>query len=330
MNKEKIIYVCVLGAVFLGVFAVYHFYFAAKLEQYAKHEQLLTALQQTETSLVTTFGTAEPDDVIRDHRGKVESWREAITSRVPYFSDAEWRTHEKPPEDVFILQFWYGDESRKMVTELWEKAQKAFGPQVYQRMPSGFPNEVQSMLGVAYSEQWQGMDIKAEQVNAHLERLRFGISAFELLMDSNVMTISTLGVEELKHAGFIDNGVTYTRLKLSFTMEMEALVDFLEKLRLADTFYSIEGMRISHPYILYKYEPKMQVDMYLLRATQGDDFVSSMTTTSATASTIYSQQIGGLGGRGVGRGDDDDEVVAEPGAFGRGWKWFKRTVLYTN
>ncbi len=332
MTKERVIYIGALLALFAGVFAVYQFYFAAKLERYAQHQALLTSLQATEAKLKTTFGNASPADVITDHNGKVEAWREAIAQRVSFFTDNDWRIHEKPPEDVFILQFWYGDESRKMVTELWEKAQKKYGPLVYQNMPQGFPSTVQSMLGVAYSEQWQGMDVDAELVNQQLERLEFGISAIEMLMNANALGIYQVGIEELGNSGFIGKGVDYTRVKLSFRMETKDLVEFLETLRQADTYYSVQGMRLSHPYILAQYEPQLQVDMYLLRTKQEEGFDPAGTAGGGSAGAGYETAFSstGLNARPGLSTIDDEVVMEEPGAFGKAWKWFKRTVLYTN
>ncbi len=333
MTKERLIYIGALLAVFAGVFAVYHFYFAAKLERYAQHQALLESLQATEAKLKTTFGNASPEDVIRDHNGKVEAWREAISQRTTFFTDQDWRIHEKPPEDVFILQFWYGDESRKMVTDLWEKAQKKYGPLVYQNMPQGFPSTVQSMLGVSYSEQWQGMDVDAALVNTELEKLEFGISAIEMLMNNNALGIYQVGIEELGDAGFIGKGVKYTRVKLSFRMEIKDLVEFLENLRQADSFYSVEGMRLTHPYILAQYEPQLQVDMYLLRTKQEEGFDPAGSAGGGSAGAGYENNFSSTGltlGGNRANTIDDDVVMEEPGTIGKAWKWFKRTVLYMN
>jgi hypothetical protein len=331
MNKERLIYMGALAAVFIGVFCVHHFYFAAKLERYAQHKKLLDSLQVSEVKLKAEFGPKDPDDVIRDFNGKEQVWKDAIASRVPFFSDAEWRDHEPPPEDVFILQFWYGTESRKVVSALWEKAQQEYGAQVLQRMPEGFPNSVQAMLGVAYSESWQGRNITAEMVNAQLERLHFGVSAFELLMDNKALQISRVAVEDIGGAGFIAKGVDYTRLGLSFMMEMKDLVKFLEKMRLEESFFSVQGMRISHPYILARYEPQLQVDMYLLRAKAAEDFSADGGGGGGSAAEGYGTSFGAVPLIRNGTSDSGNSRVKEsPGAAGKAWKWFKRNVLFTN
>lgn len=338
MNRERIIYVIALLLVFAGVFAVYKFYFSAKLEQYAKHEETLNKLQDVERKLKQTFGAKQPDDVIRDYNGKVEAWNEAIALRVPFFNDEDWREHETPPTDVFILQFWYGDESRRMVEEVWEKAQRKYGAQVFQRMPEGFPGSLQSMLGVVYAEDWRGRDVKAENVNEQLERLSYGISALEMLMDADALQISLVGIEKLGEAGFIGQGINYTRLRLSFTMEAKALVDFLEGIRQEDRFYSVQGMRIAHPYILARYEPQLEVDMFLIRATPEEEgFDTTLAKAAPSAAALYE---GGVKEEGVLnsisprrariRAQLNEAEEVEPGVFGKAWKWFKRYVLYTN
>jgi hypothetical protein len=342
--------VSALVLVFAGVFAVYKFYFAEKLATYAQHKELLSALQAREAELKTTFGTAEPDDLIRDYRGKVEAWNDAIVRRAPFFQDQEWREHEKPPQDVFILQFWYGDETKRMIEEIWEDAQKKYGAQVFERMPEGFPYNLQTMLGVVYAAEWQGRDVKADDVNTQLERLSYGISALRMLMDANAQKINMLEIQELGGAGFISKGVKYTRLKLSFMMNASDLVDYLDGLRTADSFYSVEGMRISHPYVLHRYEPLLTVDMYLLRAKQEEDFVTQLTGGgTASAADVYASS-GGLGGAiasggGAAASDDgagnrrrnrvsrDDEAPQERqelGFMGRTWKWIKRNIFFTN
>lgn len=339
LNRERVIYVGVLLLVFAGIFAVHRFYFSAKLEKYAQHQQLLEAMRKAESNLKSTFGNAQPDDVIRDHSGKVEAWNEAIAQREPFFTDKDWREHETPPQDVFILQFWYGDTSQKMVEELWEKAQKKYGPQLYERMPAGFPTNVQSMLGVAKAESWQGLNIEAKLVNGQLERLRYGISAFELLMDNNALKINELAIEELGSSGFLGKDAYYTRLRMSFMMEAKDLVSFLDGLRMKDTYYSVEGMRVTHPYVLARYEPQLNVDMFLLRTRSEEGESAEKPVVSAAEG--YAGKFGSpalaLGGAGSdnaaaaeGTEVGEDGAAPEPGRVAKAWKWFKRNVLVMN
>ncbi len=338
MNRDRVIYISVLVLMVAVCFGVYQFYFKAKLAKYAQDKALLESLNSTYSGLNSTFKDEVPDTVIAQHRAVVESWKDAISARLPYFNDSEWREYEKPPEDVFILQFWYGEQTAKMTKELWEKAQKKYGVQVYQRIPM----DIQTMLGVAYSEEWQGYDITAKLVTDQLERLKYGMSLFELLMDNNAQFISRVAIYDPKPAGFIGNTVEYSRAGLAFSMEMEDLVKFLEKLRMSDKFYSIEGMKVSHPRILMKYEPMMEVEMFLLRTHPKPDATGVI---GGGASVAVVPRLGDPGtppGAGLlstrsrreALYDEEDgaggAAAAEPSGAAKFWKWFKRTVLFTN
>lgn len=336
MNRDRVIYISVLVLMVAVCLGVYQFYFKAKLAKYAQDKALLEALNTTYSGLNSTFKDEDPDTVIAQHSAVVESWKDAISARVPYFNDSDWREYEKPPEDVFILQFWYGEQTAKMTKELWEKAQKKYGVQVYQRIPM----EIQTMLGVSYAEKWQGYDITPKLVTDQLERLKYGISIFEMLMDNNAQFISRVAIYDPKPAGFIGNTVEYSRAGLAFSMEMEDLVKFLEKLRMSDKYYSIEGMKVSHPRILMKYEPMMEVEMFLLRTHPKPDATGVIgggaPAVVAAAPVLGGNQASTLlapGGRRSLMSLDDDEAPtpqAEPTGVAKFWKWFKRTVLFTN
>jgi len=236
---------------------------------------------------------------------------------------------------VFILQFWYGEQTAKMTKELWEKAQKKYGVQVYQRIPM----EIQNMLGVSYAEEWQGYDITPKLVTDQLERLKYGISLFELLMDNNAQFISRVAIYDPKPAGFIGNTVEYSRAGLAFSMEMEDLVKFLEKLRMSDKFYSVEGLKVSHPRILMKYEPMMEVEMFLVRTHPKPDatgVIGGGAPAVAAAPALGGNRTPTLLAPGARRNlmslDDEEAPTpeAEPTGVAKFWKWFKRTVLFTN
>jgi hypothetical protein len=88
------------------------------------------------------------DTVIAQHNAVVESWKDAISARLPYFN-VQSGANAKPPEDVFILQFWYGEQTAKMTKGCGEAQKK------WRAGHRRIPMEIQTMLGVAYSEEWQ-------------------------------------------------------------------------------------------------------------------------------------------------------------------------------
>lgn len=337
MNRDRVIYVSILILMISVCLGVYQFYFKAKLVKYAEDKALLEALNSTYSNLNSTFKDEEPDAVIQQHKAVVESWKDAISARMPYFDDSEWREYEKPPEDVFILQFWYGEQTAKMTKAFWEKAQKKYGAQVYQSIPT----DLQTMLGVPYAEQWQGYDITPKLVTDSLERLRYGLSIFELLMDGNAKYIRQVSIYEPQTSGFIGSTVENWRVGVAFAMEMEDLVKFMDKLRMSDKYFNVEGIKITHPYIMMKYEPVMQVEMFLVRAHAKADatpgVVAAATGLGAAPGAPALKPPGGasLGTALLGTNDDDENggrrgATPEPSGLGKLWKWFKRTVLVSN
>lgn len=339
MTKDRVIYAAVLLAVFGACFAVYQFYFKAKLEKYAEDKQLLENLKRSYTDLNGTFKDEDPDTVIAQYASVVEAWKDAIDSRVTYFNDADWREHEKPPEDVFILQFWYGEQTRDMTVALWEKAQAKFGAQVYQR----FPPDVQTMLGVAYAEQWQGYNITKDLVTEQLDRLSYGISAFELLLNHNAQMIRQVSIYDPVPSGFIGADVEYARVGLSFLIEVKDFVGLIEALRAEERYFSIEGMKVAHSYLAARYEPQLEVEMFLLRAKPKESFLTGASTLVESGGGLQSPASNGLAAPGTAQGafnnrfssnrsEDDEDLkrLPEPTGFAKAWKWFKRTVLFTN
>ncbi|MBX3177297.1 MAG: hypothetical protein KF886_08055 [Candidatus Hydrogenedentes bacterium] len=335
MNRDRIIYFVVLLSVFAACFAVYQFYFKAKLEKYAQDKQLLENLNSTYSSLSGAFRGEDPDTVIAQYRSVVQSWRDAIDARVGYFNDAEWRDYQNPPEDVFILQYWYGERTREMTAALWEKAQGKYGAEVYQR----FPADIQGMLGVPYAEQWQGYDIQRSHVTSNLERLSYGISVLDLLLDSNAQAIRQVAMYDPQPSRTIGADVVYHRLGVSFVIEVKDFVGMIEKFRAADRYFNIEGMKVTHPYIAVRYEPRLEVEMFIVRTKPKESFLAGTVAAGGPASNVQQAFSAFSAGGGAPlqnpfrlQGDDDEEYVREPEPTGvaRAWRWFKRTVLFTN
>ena len=321
MNKERVIYISVLLLVLVAIGAVYQFYFRAKLEEYGADKKLLASLNETHGQLKGAFGSGDPDDVIRAWRGEVEAWRDAIDTRVPYFSDNLWRIHDQPPEGELILQFWYGDQTTKVINEFVRRVQEKYGAAAWQAVPQGFPHNIHSMFGVTSAQQWQGLNVTPELVNVQLERLSYGISAFELLMNNGAQRIAFVKVEEVGSSGFIGKDVDYVRIAYSFSMDMKTLVTFMDKLNSDESYYSVQGMRLTYPLILDRREPLMQVDMYLQRTKAKESLgVEAIATDAGTGYTTLlddrPEQV-----------DDDARREPEVGSIAKAWKWFMRTVF---
>lgn len=157
-------------------------------------------------------------------------------------------------------------------------------------------------------------------------------------MEHDAEMIRQVSMYEPRPSGFIGREVEYVRLGLSFVMEMENLIEFVEEMRAADRYFSIEGIKVAHPYIGVRYEPRLEVELYLRRAKPSENFLAGADAPASTEQAdsveqAYTGTFNQARGGGIRRGGDEDEAraaVEEPGVFGRAWQWFKRTVLVTN
>ena len=124
-------------------------------------------------------------------------------------------------------------------------------------------------------------------------------------------------------------------------MTMKNLVKFIEDdLRTADRYFTVDALRISYPYIAYDVKPQLQVRMLITQAIYKTRSPGGRPATGAPAAdgapgigagldgvTQAQQLFRSMKGRG---GSSRRAPAEEPGVVGKAWKWFKRTVLYTN
>lgn len=332
MTKGRAISVLVLLAV-LGTFgAVYQFYFKEKLEAYSQDQELLAALQRTYDDLDRTFSGFQPEELTAAWSTQRQPWEQAVEQRAAYFHNGEWyRKAARPPDNVPILRFWYGEEANRLVEDISMKMYSTLGtyPDIY------------GMLGVPRMEQWSGMNIPRRQVINSLGRLSFGISAIEMLMDAGATRINQVLLWPFHDKTHHKDLLTSRTIALSFNMNLENLVKMLEELRQSDQYWHVEALQIDYPYIGYQVEPQLQVQMLLTQAA-AKPRQQAGTAVPGEAST---GEAGALGSPGLmaggtaqtlfqmeGFGDARARmmVIQEPGIFGKAWKWFKRYVLYTN
>lgn len=335
MTKGRILTTLLLMAV-LGIFgAVYQLYFKEKLEMYSRDQELLTALEGAYKNLSTTFSGYRPDVLTEAWRAQRLPWTEAVTERTKFFNLGGWYAHERPPENVPILRFWYGDAANKQINDVYQKlgnsANLGYGR---------FPMDLYTTFGVPRMEDYSGYNVRRPEVNRALGRLAFGISAMEMLADANASLISEIVIwpnqEKPEHSGLL---ISRT-VGFSFSISMEDLVTLLEKLRTEERYFSVDAIQMDYPYILYPQEPQLQVKMLLTQVTAKPKpagaapgaapgaaaLAAAPTTLAAAAGPRSAQQLFQL------EGFDRNRAVKveEPGFFSKAWKWFKRFYLYSN
>jgi len=330
MTTGRTVSALILVAV-LGAFgAVYQFYFREKLETYKQDRLFKDELEKTYQALETDFSGYKPDVLIRAWKGVVQPWNDAIADRAKYFNCGDWYEHESAPEEGPILKFWYDDESNKMIWDFYQKVLTAMG--TYNRVPA----DIRAMLGVPYVSEWAGINVTKQDVRLALDRLSFGLSACELLLDAKATRIDNVVLWPHRQDQKSGKLLKLHTVGLAFSMTLKDLVAFIDSLRTQDRYFNIDAMSISYRYIAYPVEPQPDIQMLL---TQGE-FAPPKERPGGVRSLQPSAPGGGGGGsarelfaRGFGRNrpEREDRMAQKPpGPFGRAWKWFKRHVLYTN
>ncbi|MBI2432631.1 MAG: hypothetical protein HYV26_07160 [Candidatus Hydrogenedentes bacterium] len=335
MTKARILTVLALLAVF-GVFGgIYQFYFKEKLEVYSRDQELLLALDQAYSELNDTFAGYKPQLVTQEWSGQRQPWQDAVTDRTTYFKDGGWYVHERIPENVPILRFWYDEAVNKSAMDAYQRMQNSMGY---------VPFDVFAMFGVPRAEEYAGYELKRPEANKSLGRMSYGISAVEMLLDAKATRVDQVSIwphdEKPQH-----NGLLVSRtVGLAFSMTMENLVKFFEKLRQDERYFSVDALQIDWPYIAYQTEPQPQVRMLLTQAVTkrqpqqaapaGATAAAGATGAAAGAAAPPTALSMRTSAQDIFKSQGFDRSratkVEEPGAIGKAWKWFKRFYLGTN
>ena len=98
---------------------------------------------------------------------------------------------------------------------------------------------------------------------------------------------------------------------------------------MADRYFSVDGMKITYPYIAYNVEPQLQVQMLLTQANYRKAFVEGADKEGAAPPGAPGAPGAAPGGFAALQRPTDVQraPVEEPGVFGKAWKWFKTNVL---
>lgn len=325
MSKGRIISAIILFAV-LGVFGgVYQFYFKEKLEVYKRDQEFKEKLEAKLKELENTFSRCKPDVLIREWRTQVQPWRDAVEERAQYFNLGGWGQHELPPEEGGITKFWYDTESKRVLKEFYKEVGEKMGG--YNR----FPADIRQNLGIAdVDAHWAGKDVTKADVNTELRKLSFGVSLCEMLLEAKIYRLNNFVPWEPHQKKEHSRSLNLRTFGINFDITAKNLVKLLDdKLRAADRYFNIDAIKITYPYIAYPQEPVLNVRMLLTQAAyippKGPGGAVAAPGAPISAQDSFLRQ--GLGRPPSRRPRPEQE---ELGFFGRAWKWFKRTVLYTN
>jgi len=295
---------CVLGA--MG--AAWQFYFKETFEQYRADDAMREALERSLKQLEETFQGYKPDLLINEWQNKLQPWRNAREERAVYFNFGDWFEIDIVPDETRMLKFWYNEELDKMTMALYRMIYEKMGG--YDR----FPQDIPGLFNI------QREDVtNMEQVRINLAYMSFATSVTEFLLNANVTHVESIVNWPRRIPSLFSQLLALQTVGLSFTMPARDLARMLDDLRQQPRYFTVEGIKITYPYIAYAAEPQLNVSLLL---TQANYRKPPEEPEGAAAA--------GAPGRGMAPARPIVARPKEPGAFSKAWTWFKRNVLYMN
>lgn len=334
ITRGRIIFFGVLLLVIAAFVAMYHFYVAERLRSYKADIAQMRSIASKLDDISQTFEGYDTQGAIQLWEAKITPWQDALDRRTRYFTLGDWRDHEEYPENAEdSLRFWYNDTvsatARKFYSEIREE---------YPSFDLNLMPDLPTALNIQNAEIF-GTDIEEKDVNKELARLAFGMNTVRLLLDNKATWIKGLSLwPEAKKDS--QTQLVKQTVGLAFTMPIDDLTKFLESLRTADRYYSVDAIKVFYPYVGYNKEPQLDVEMLLTQARYegGSSPGSGAQGTSPMGmgggmmgGADGMNPMGGLMGFGFGPmggfGNTTAEPPPQPSMLQKTWKWIKRNVF---
>lgn len=333
-NQGRILSILALIAAISAFGAVYQFYFKEKLAEYAKDEILRNDLQTAYNDLKDKFGGGHPEELTRLWVGALPAWEASRDQRSKFYNFSDWFEHNAPPEDIGLLRYWYEEEVTEVLEGLYKEFQQA--APTLQMYPNWY--DIRGMLNAPPINSQQTSTMTVKEVRNKLGELSFGISVCRLLMENNVSRIDALKVWPFRTIKEHNQLLNLKTVGVNISISARDLVNLLDtEMRMADRYITVDAIRIQYPYIAYDTEPQLKVQLLFTQAKYRKQFEGTGGGITAGAGGGAALQAGAGANadllqtflnRGRSRNAEADEPVEEPGAFAKGWRWFKRNVLY--
>lgn len=324
-NKATIIAASVLVAVFAALGAFAYFFVKPLFDQYQEDERLRQSLEQTLVNLRDNFHGYSPELLMNSWQEKMEPWRAARLERSGYFNFGDWYDREQPPEEARMRKYWYVEVTAKMLQDLYTE--------IYAKVNryDAYPQDIRQTFNVATEQDWQGRDVSDAEITNNLDRLAFGVSVCRFLLRNNVTQVGGMSMWPRRIAKEHGDMLAMQTVGLQFTIATRDLVKMLEDLRMADRYFNVDGIKITYPYIAYNVEPQLQVQMLLSQARYRREFVEGGGAGAGPGAGAGGTGPGGVNQELLASFQRPTEVerapIAEPGVFGKAWRWFKQNIL---
>jgi type II secretory pathway pseudopilin PulG len=280
VRREYIIAILIVGLIFAAVGAAYQFFYKARLAQYDANTQALQNLENALTALETQFESKIPEDLIKARKGMVQPLAEQVVQRAAFFNTAELLQIDPIPEGK-LLRFYYSDQFNKMLNELRQDA--------YSRTPyCAYPE--MSTFGAPRPDELEGRTVTEQEVKDWLSLIKFGATMMRMLMDAKAVAV--YDVQMWPERQDYDNLLKMRTVGLSFVMRYGDLVAWLDKLRLENRYFDVNGIGVQNRYLRWAIEPPVEVQMLLTQA----DFNAAGATSVPRAAAPGGSPLPGPGG----------------------------------
>lgn len=243
-----------------SIVGVYQFYFKEQLEIYAENREKRDTLVQIVNRLENSFrgegGVGVPADMVAKTRQRIRPFADAVDRRARMFN-IEGMEEFEPVAEGDIPRFHYQQEMPRMWDALLQKARDS--RTVY--------NEALS-FDVPFPQDLAGRQVTRQQVHNWLRTLSFGSSVAEMMFEANARRVDAIQL-------WPDRETPLLRVRtvgLAFTMELNDLARFLERLELEDSrFINVNGFRVTNSNLLTGNAPQLSVEMLITFAVYKDD-----------------------------------------------------------
>jgi len=249
MISRQHIFTAVVFVLVAGVLAgFYQFHFREQLQQYTRDEETVELMQSRLEELQDRFHGTEPERLVEKWRVAVGPWQQTLQERVAFF-DYDAEPVEDVPEGV-IAKFYY----REKATEMLQNLQKdAFAKRI--------PIPGYMTFGAPDPEQIQGGP-SPKLVKKWLERINLGCYITRQLMEAEPRAIYSVVVWPARKEHDILEMQTFG---FALQMRMGKLLGFLEDLRTANRYYTVDAFKIANSSLRMP-DPPLQVMMLMTQA----------------------------------------------------------------
>lgn len=254
LTREHIVVLVVFVLVAASLGSAYQFYYMPRVQEYKEHIKQREQLKDAVTRVEGKFSGTQPPVIIQAVNDQIQPLQEELIQRAKFFNISDLNAIEPVPENK-ILRFYYIDEYNKMINTL---KQEAYSRNVY------IPEVL--AFGAPRPEELSGRTMELPEVRQGLRRVKFGCSMVRMLMDAKAQYIEQVVIWPNRLSPAYEKLLYGMTTGFKFYMPYSDLVNFMEKIRTSDRYFSINALSLQNKYLRWPTEPPLEVSMLLTQA----------------------------------------------------------------